>query len=130
MLLKIMLPSEIYLSVETAKIIAQAENGEFCLKPRHIDFVSTLAPGILSYTNDANQTVYIAVDSGVLVKCGNEVTVSTLHALTGKTLQELKQIVREHYEQLTEREQAARSAMSRLEAGVMRSLIQLEGTLR
>jgi F-type H+-transporting ATPase subunit epsilon len=31
-------------------VIAEAQNGSFCLLPHHIDFVAALAPGLLAYT--------------------------------------------------------------------------------
>jgi F-type H+-transporting ATPase subunit epsilon len=48
MRLKILLPTEIILDKEVIKVVAEAENGYFCLLPRHVDFVSTLVPGILA----------------------------------------------------------------------------------
>jgi len=49
MLLKILLPAEVMMVEEVKKIVAEAEDGSFCLMPNHIDFVATLAPGIFSY---------------------------------------------------------------------------------
>ena len=47
MMLKILLPAEVLLRQEVKKIVAEAENGSFCLMPNHIDFVATLAPVFL-----------------------------------------------------------------------------------
>ena len=49
MMLKILLPAEVLMKQEVKKIVAEAENGSFCLMPNHIDFVATLAPGIFTY---------------------------------------------------------------------------------
>ena len=49
MLLKILLPAEILMELEVKKIVAEAENGSFCLMPNHTDFVATLAPGLFTY---------------------------------------------------------------------------------
>jgi len=44
MRLKVLLPTEVLMDVEVTKVSAEAENGSFCLLPRHIDFVAALAP--------------------------------------------------------------------------------------
>jgi hypothetical protein len=47
MKLTILLPGEVFLEAEAAKVIAEAGNGSFCLLPRHVDFVAALVPGLL-----------------------------------------------------------------------------------
>ena len=49
-------------------MIAEADNGSFCLLPRHIDFATALAPGLLSFEEPGGAESFLAVDSGVLVK--------------------------------------------------------------
>jgi len=73
MLLKVLLPTEVLLDEPVTKVIAEAQNGSFCLLPRHIDFVSALAPGILVFFTQKNEEQYVAVDKGILIKCGREV---------------------------------------------------------
>ena len=86
---KILLPSEIYLDQEVSKVIAEANNGSFCLLPRHIDFVAALAPGLLSIEDDKGQEVFMAVDEGILVKKGQDVSVSTRNVVTIPNLGQL-----------------------------------------
>ncbi len=45
MKLKVLLPTEIFINEEVEKVVAEADNGYFCLLPRHVDFVSALVPG-------------------------------------------------------------------------------------
>ena len=47
MKLKVLLPTEIFINEEVEKVVAEADNGYFCLLPRHVDFVSALVPGLL-----------------------------------------------------------------------------------
>ena len=49
MKLMVLLPTEVLIDEEARKITAEAQNGSFCLLPRHIDFVTALVPGILSF---------------------------------------------------------------------------------
>jgi F-type H+-transporting ATPase subunit epsilon len=48
--LKVLLPTEILIEREVTKIVAEAENGFFCILPRHVDFAAALVPGILAFT--------------------------------------------------------------------------------
>lgn len=124
--LKIMLPTHILLDEPVGKIIAEAENGSFCLKPKHVDFVSALTPGLLMFVNQMEEEVFVAVDEGILVKCGEEVLVSTRHAVEGRDLATLKNLVESEFLKLDEHERLARTALSRLEAGMVRHFIDLE----
>ena len=51
MRLKVLLPTKILIDEEVTKVVAEAEDGSFCILPRHIDFVSALVPGIFSFTS-------------------------------------------------------------------------------
>ena len=125
MRLKIVLPTEILLDTEVAKVIAEAENGAFCLLPRHVDFVAALVPGLLMYAPLSGREEYLAVDAGVLVKCGEEVLVSTRHAVRGGDLGQLKQIIDAEFLRIDEREAMARAILSKLEADTVRRFVKL-----
>jgi F-type H+-transporting ATPase subunit epsilon len=126
MQLKLLLPTEVLISEPVTKIIAEAVNGSFCLLPRHIDFVSSLVPGILSFTTADGEEIFVAVDEGTLVKCGEQVLVSTLNAVRGVDLAQLRLTVEERFMELDEHERVARTALARLEAGTIRRFIELE----
>ena len=127
MKLKVLLPAEILIDEEAISILAEAQNGYFCLLPRHIDFVAALVPGLLSFKNGEGSEVFLAVDEGVLVKCGQEVLVSTKNAVQGPNLGKLKQTVEEQFKVLDEREKIARTAMARIEAGFVRRFLEIQG---
>ena len=122
---KILLPSEIYLDQEVSKVIAEANNGSFCLLPRHIDFVAALAPGLLSIEDDKGQEVFMAVDEGILVKKGQDVSVSTRNVVTIPNLGQLREVIEEKFKVIDDREKAARTAAARLEADLVRRLMEL-----
>ncbi len=126
MYLKILLPTEIFYQSEVTKIMAEGEQGFFTLLPRHIDFVSGLVPGILYIYPELNEEKYIAIDQGILVKCGSEVLISSRHAIKGTNLETLEKIVKEQFKMLDEQEKKARSASARLEAGIIRKFIEFE----
>ena len=125
---KILLPSEIYLDQEVVKVTAEAENGSFCLLPRHIDFVAALIPGLLSIEDVKGVEVFMAVDEGILVKKGQDVSVSTRNVVTIPNLGQLKEVIEEKFTVTDDREKAARTAAARLEADLVRRLMELRKT--
>ena len=127
MKLKILLPTEILVDEEVTKVIAAGGNGSFCLLPRHIDFVAALAPGLLSFVKaDDGSEEFLAVDEGILVKCGPEVLVSTPKAVRGPELGTLQEMVEKTFKVLTNQEKQARSALANLEANFIRRFLKLE----
>lgn len=123
MRLKVFLPTRILLNQEVTKIVAEAENGSFCLLPKHIDFVAALVPGIVSFDSDEGEE-YLAVDEGVLVKRSSEVRVSTRRAVHSRDLGKMKQIVKQEFMILDEKEKKTRSVLAKLEADFARSLFE------
>ena len=125
-MLKILLPAEILLEQEVKKIVAEAENGSFCLMPNHIDFVATLAPGLFTYERAEGGQEIMAMDVGTLVKKGSDVLVSTRNAVRAPDLGKLKQVVVQQYDILDEREKMVRSASAKLEASLIRRFVELK----
>lgn len=124
--LKIMTPTEVYLDETVGKVVAEAPNGSFGMLPRHIDFVSELKPGILLYQLTDGRERFLGVNAGTLVKCGDTVFVATRNAIAGDDLETLQARVEEEFLQLDEHERIARTALARLEAGVIRRFVELE----
>lgn len=124
MKLKILLPSGVFMDRVVDRIVAESSMGGFCLLPRHIDLASSLVPGILTYFV-GGEPAYLAVDGGVLVKQGDSVRISSRAAVAGE-LGELQSEVMRMQEEASEAEKTARSAVARLEAGFVRSLIEVE----
>lgn len=126
MKLKVLLPAEVLIEETVGKITAEAVNGSFCLLPRHIDFVTALVPGLVSYETEDGEEVFLAVDEGVLVKCADDVTISTRNAVKGLALGKLKKTLKDRFEVIDEHEKVVRSAMARIEAGFVRGFLELQ----
>jgi F-type H+-transporting ATPase subunit epsilon len=126
MRLTVLLPTEILVDEEVAKVVAEAQNGSFCLLPRHIDFVAALVPGLLSFvkTTDGAEE-FLAVDEGLLVKCGTQVLVSTRQAVRGEELGLLRETVEKTFKVLTDQEKRTRTALANLEANFIRRFLKL-----
>jgi F-type H+-transporting ATPase subunit epsilon len=126
MRLKVLLPTQILVDEAVRKVVAEGENGSFCLLPRHVDFVAALVPGLLAFVPADGEEVFLATDEGTLVKCGAEVLVSVRNAVLGADLGTLKATVAGQFLRLDERERLARSALARLEASVVRRFMEFE----
>jgi F-type H+-transporting ATPase subunit epsilon len=124
MKMKVLLPTRILIDQEVIKIVAEAENGSFCILPHHIDFVASLVPGIMSFESSKEEE-FLAVDEGVLVKWGQDVMVSTRNAVRSKDLGVLQQTVKEQFKNLDEREKKTRSILAKLEADFARRFLEL-----
>ena len=130
MRLKVMTPIRIVLDEPAEKITAEARNGSFCLLPRHIDFLAALVPGILFFENRDGREVFLAMDGGVLVKCGDEVSVSTRTAVKGRDLESLRQTLDQEMLQQDERERKTRTVLARLETNFARRFMEMEKNAR
>ncbi|HKK34070.1 MAG TPA: F0F1 ATP synthase subunit epsilon [Desulfomicrobiaceae bacterium] len=124
--LKVLLPSRILVDTEVAGITAESPRGEFCLLPRHIDWVAPLVPGILTYIQADQQETHLAVDHGILVKCKDRVLVSVRNGSIGPELGTLRQTVDREFAVLDEKERKARQAVAKLESGFIRQFLRIE----
>jgi len=124
--LKVFLPTEVFLDEKVNKVVAEAENGSFCLLPRHIDIVTALRPSLLMYETEAGDEVFLGVDGGVLTKVGEEVLVSTRGAVRGLDLGRLRDTIDERFRMLNEKEKSARSALAKLEGDFVRRFIEYQ----
>ncbi|HUT69728.1 MAG TPA: F0F1 ATP synthase subunit epsilon [Desulfatiglandales bacterium] len=124
--LKVLLPTGVLIEEEVTKVIAEAHNGFFCLLPKHVDFAAAIVPGILSFETAGGREEFLAVDEGILIKCGQEVLVSTRNAVRGPDLGQLRRTVEERFKVLDDREKTARSAMVKIEAGFVRRFLEIQ----
>lgn len=125
MQVKILLPSTVFLDQVAKKLVAEGQNGFFCLLPRHIDYTNALVPGILTLEHMDGQIAYYAVSEGILVKIGRQVLLSVRDAVRGETLEDLKKAVDSQFLQLIRQEQASRTALKKLEADTIRRFMEL-----
>ena len=126
MKLRILLPTAVLLDETVTKVRAEAENGQFCLLPHHIDFVTALVPGILSFHTPSGSEEFIAVDHSILVKCGPEVSVSTRRAVRSRELEDLRKTLEEQIRIQDELNRKTRAFEVKLELELVRSLLEAQ----
>ena len=125
--LKILLPFQVFAAQQNvSRLVAQTQAGSFGLLPHRLDCVAALVPGILIYHTDSGGEVLVAVDEGVLVKTGPEVLVSVRQAIGGTDLGTLKAAVKQQFLTLDANEQSLRTAVAKLETGLISRLATLQ----
>ena len=124
--LKILLPFQIFADkVGVSRIVAEALGGSFGLLPHRLDCVAALAPGILTYEDEDDGEVFIAVDEGVLVKTGLNVVVSVRNAIRGTDLARLHEAIEQQFLNLDESETNVRSVMAKMETSFIRRIAEI-----
>lgn len=126
MRLEVITPGQVCLDREVRRIVAEGPDGHFGLLPRHGDFVSELVAGILVYEPEEGGERFVALHSGTLVKCGDEVRVAAQSAIDGDDLALLRERVEREFRQQDEGEREARAALARLEASMIHRFRDLE----
>ncbi len=120
--LKILLPYKVFADIEKVKkIVVETTAGSYGILPRRLDCTAALLPGILMYETEKDGAKYIALDDGILIKAGSEVSVSVRNAMGDAPLGKLRNLVEQEMMQLDELEVSARNVMAKLETGFMRN---------
>ena len=125
--LRILLPFGVFAEkVDVLRVIAETTDGSYGLLPNRLDCVAALVTGILAYEAKDSGTVYVGIDQGVLVKAGAQVTVSVRRAIGGLDLGQLKDAVERDFLKLDEQERNVRTAVAKMESGLMGRLAEFE----
>ena len=125
--LRILLPFGIFAEkANVLRVVADTTDGSYGLLPNRLDCVAALVPGILTYEATNGGTIYVGIDQGVLVKAGAQVTVSVRRAIGGSDLGELKNAVERDFLRLDEQEREVRTAVAKMESGLMGRLAEFE----
>ena len=125
--LRILLPFGVFAEkADVSRVIAETSDGSYGLLPNRLDCVAALVPGILSYEAKGCGTVYVGIDQGVLVKTGGQVTVSVRRAVGGSNLGQIKDAVEREFLKLDEQERNVRTAVAKMESGLMGRLAEFE----
>ncbi len=124
MQLKLLLPSGVFVDVSAVeRIVLETAQGSFGLWPQRLDCVAALVPGILLYQCQGAAESYVAVDAGVLVKAGAQVSVSVRHAIAGNDLKQLRDTVAEDFMQQNSQQQQVHAVVQKMETDFIRRLV-------
>ena len=96
MRLRVVLPTRVLVEAGAQKITAEGQHGSFTLLPRHVDIVATLVTGLLSWEADGAEA-FAALDGGLLIKRGPNVTIGTHRAVLGPALGALRHTIEQEF---------------------------------
>jgi len=126
MRLRVLLPFGVFLDADrVVRIVAQGSAGSFGLLPNRRDCVAALAPGILTYEAEQAGEKFAAVDGGILVKAGADVTVTTRNAVAGTELGRLHEAIEQEFRTRKDAERNVRTVLATLESSFIRRFLEL-----
>lgn len=125
MRLKTLTPAGIVVDEQVSRVRFEALDGSFTFLPKHADFVTVIVPGIASFTpvEHPEREVFMACDSGVLVKDNATVLLSVRRAVISDNLEELSRTIKEEFKKDEESRKTVNAAMARLEVGLTRAVV-------
>lgn len=124
--LRVLLPDREVLRTEAVRISAEGGVGAFTLLPHHVDLLTALVPGILTYQAGAtDQEAFVAIDEGLLVKRGPVVVVSVRRAVPSADLASLRLTLEREFLRRDASERQARRVLDRLESSFLLGLIDI-----
>ena len=124
--LKIITPLEVYDVSNVDKIYAEGLEGYFTILPKHADYVSSLATSVFKFVNGGKESVF-AVDGGVFVKVGSDVSLAVRHIIKGDDLVDLKNKMEKEFYEIDDNERKTRTALASLEGNIAKLLLELGG---
>ncbi|MEX1334010.1 MAG: F0F1 ATP synthase subunit epsilon [Candidatus Limnocylindrales bacterium] len=128
MKLRVLRPSAVAVNEQVSRVRGEAPHpvGSFTLLPRHIDIVTTLAQGILSFTREDGAEVALAVDGGTLAKVGDDVIVSSPNVVVGVDAESLLETIHEHFSHEAEQDRRSRTALDHMSSSIVDRLVEFQ----
>lgn len=123
------LPTRLLFEGRAVALTAVGPDGAFGILPNHIDYVTAIVPSVLTLAMANGSEEIFGLDEGLFVKKGNDVSVVALRGVHGSDLDTLRDTVTAEFIQMDEDERQARSALSRLEADMVRRFAELQRPL-
>ena len=109
---------------DVASLRAEDASGGFGILDGHADFLTVLAPSVLTWRHGDGRLGFCAVRQGVLsMRGGREVAVATRQAQLGTDIETLERTVIDRFMAEDDAERAARIAAARLHMEAIRRII-------
>jgi F-type H+-transporting ATPase subunit epsilon len=123
--LRVFLPFRQFFEEENIlQVVAETTEGSFGFLPHRLDCVASLIPGILGYQTQEAGEKYLAIDKGILIKAGSNITISVRNAMAGKDLHQLRDVVKNQFLTLSEEEKIARSVLAKMEGVFVQKMVE------
>jgi len=125
MQVRLQLPSAVLFEGKAIQVNATAANGSFGILPNHVDFLTALVPSVLLIKTLDNSELVFGIDEGLLVKKGAGVGIVVRRGSQSDDLEMLRETVGSQFAEMEDDERAARAALSKLEANMVRRFASL-----
>lgn len=123
MRLELVIPGRVVLDLPAiTTLVVPTSQGSHGIRPRRLDCVMAIVPGLASYELPDGKRVVFAVDEGILVKAGQQVTCTVRHAVLAGETADLKRTFEAELQAASKREREVRHALARLESSFIRRL--------
>ena len=110
---------------DVAALTAEDTSGRFGILDGHAEFLTALAPSVVSWRDKKGREGFCAVRGGVLtVEGGEQVSIATREAVVSDDIARLEHDVVAHYTRSTEEERKARVEAAVLRMKAIRRLIR------
>lgn len=121
--LKILLPFGVFaIEDHLETMVVETTAGSFGILSQRMDCVAALDPGILVYSHAQGEPSYVAVDRGILIKYGSQVTVSVRNAIKGLDLKSLQETVKQEFLVLNQDQVILKGVMEKMQTAFIQNL--------
>ena len=126
MRLRITTPLAVVVDADAVQIVsAEDASGRFGVQPRHADFLTSLAVGVVSWKDGAGARHYCAVHGGVFtVTGGQDVAITTREAIPGDDLATLDRAILDRFEADAATERSDRVDSTKLQLRAIREIVR------
>lgn len=124
--LEILAPDHVVVKDQIVDLRAADASGRLGLRPGHEPFLTVLVPCLLMFRTTGGKDLFAAVDGGVLILEGREISLATRDAVVSERLDDVAEVAAEMLEVRRTREKSARAAFAELEASLLRELRKVE----
>jgi len=115
---------ELLVDTEVQSVHAEDDSGSFGILPRHVDFLTVLKTGVLSWRNGDGRMHHAAVRGGLLTVENGDVSVATREALLDDDLGRLESTVLQRFRDREDEERQARVGGRHLELRAAREILR------
>lgn len=82
--LRIYMPDRLFLEEVVSKVSMDGREGNYTILPNHVDYLSSFSKSRVRFRKQNGDEGSILLNSGVVIKCGRELQISTFEALKGE----------------------------------------------
>ena len=123
--LKVYTPTELVLEEQIVSFTFTERTGSVCLKPNHIDYISSFTLSTMVFVNINNEKKIIVANNGILIKCGRDLKLSSYVLEIGSDLENLKLDLEKKVDSEMEMRKQLQKSLKNLEYHMFKRIMEL-----